>query len=85
MSDLINLALIPGYISRDGGGVAEVSKNLSKKLFEKKELLLDVYGIATNNDRKDLAEWESVNLSTFPIKYFHWFAYVPQMLKAIEQ
>lgn len=79
----MKIAVLPGAISRVGGGISEVAYRLTKRLSSYEDISLMIFGLRSEYDKEDLVKWQPVPVNIFEPRKPKSFAYMPTMKSAI--
>ncbi len=79
----LRAAVLLSSMSRCGGGVTEVARDLALRLHRGSKVTVDVLSLRDQSSTEDAASWGSVPLRTFATRRPHGFGYAPEMLSAL--
>lgn len=76
-------AFLTASVSRAGGGVFEICRQLAQSLAATQPVKVDVLGLKDASTQQDLAQWENVKPQVFPIQGPAQYGFSSQMVPAL--
>lgn len=81
----MNIGLVTGSVSRDGGGVFEAVRHLALNLTEHPEVDLAIYGTADSHTNEDLPLWLETEVNAFETYGPTVFGYCPKLQRNLQR
>ncbi len=77
-------AVLTASVSRSGGGVSEVARNLALSLARETSTSITVLGLKDPTTHLDLADWQPLRPEIFPVSGPQSFGYAPALAAALD-